>query len=96
MLRRRREARGLTQEQLAHLIGRTGGVVSEWERGKHSPRRAVLRRVDDVLEAGGEIVAAFYPSSTELERLRADHEALEERVAQLAEQMVRVLRLLAD
>ena len=96
LLRRTREARGITQEQLAHLAGLTRNALSDYERGQYNPRRQVAQTLDDLLEAGGELVLAYYPGTTELELLRADHEVLVERVAQLSEQMTRVLRLLAD
>ena len=96
VLRRTRETRGWSQEQLAHRIGVTKTALSDYERGKYNPRRVVVQALDDVLEAGGDLVAAYYPGTTELEQLRADHEALVERVAQLSEQMTRVLQLLAD
>ena len=40
-----REARGLTQEQLAREIEVTFGTVNGWENGKHRPIQALASRL---------------------------------------------------
>ena len=95
-LRATREAQGITQEQLAHRIGKTLGAVSDWERGTYRPRRSTIEKVDDVLQAGGELVAAFFPSTNPLDVLREDHEALVREVADLRETVQRMLELQAQ
>jgi transcriptional regulator with XRE-family HTH domain len=40
-----REARGLTQEQLARELEVTFGTVNGWENGKHRPIRALASRL---------------------------------------------------
>jgi transcriptional regulator with XRE-family HTH domain len=41
-IRAARSARGLSQEQLAELIGKTKGAVSQWEQGTTTPRRELI------------------------------------------------------
>jgi len=41
LVKKIREARGLTQEQLAHDLGVTFGTVNGWENGKHRPIQAL-------------------------------------------------------
>lgn len=50
-LRRARTDKGLTQHELARLIGTAGGEhVSRWELGTTVPRPGALRRIAEVLE----------------------------------------------
>ena len=51
-LRRERLTRGLTQKELGEVIGRTGGRISEFERGHTSsgptaPSRTQLKTIKD-------------------------------------------------
>lgn len=46
-----RQARGLTQEKAAHMVGVTGLTWGNWERGHHSPsdnRRLQIAKAFDV------------------------------------------------
>ena len=43
-----RERMGLTQEQLAALLGKTSSAVSRWERAEHIIDTLVLRAMRDV------------------------------------------------
>ena len=45
----RREEAGLTQKQLAHLLGITQGAVSQWESGISKPRADTLKKLADLL-----------------------------------------------
>ena len=83
LLRRQREASGLTQEQLAARVGKTLGAVSGWESGSYRPRRLVVEQLDLVLGSNGELLDAFYPTTSPLDVLRADHDALVREVADL-------------
>ena len=48
-----RKRYGITQEQFAELIGSTTTTVCFWETGRNRPRiKAVLERIDEVLEGG--------------------------------------------
>ena len=49
VIRENREAKGLTQEQLAELIGRSTGYVGQLERGLTFPSMPILAKLVDVL-----------------------------------------------
>ncbi len=42
-IKKRRERAGLTQDELADLIGVTKQTVSNWETGRHKPSKFVLQ-----------------------------------------------------
>ena len=44
-----RKALGLSQEQLASMIGTTAGAVSQWECGRSFPRAAKLNQLSEIL-----------------------------------------------
>jgi transcriptional regulator with XRE-family HTH domain len=44
-----RRAAGLTQQELAALIGSDTGTVSRWERGRRNPRKTTILAVASVL-----------------------------------------------
>ncbi len=56
-IRNARQAKGLTQRQLADAVGTDPGVVSKWERGKHTPGYPTLALLGVALERE---VAWFY------------------------------------
>lgn len=49
-LRSRREALGLKQSELGHLLGVTGSAVGNYETGVSSPKADILYRVFDALK----------------------------------------------
>ena len=49
-IRDAREAKGLTQEQFAKLVGVTQGAVAQWENGMTHPSFDKLMKIADVLE----------------------------------------------
>lgn len=49
-IKKAREAKGLSQEQLAERLNVTRQAVSNWERGKSEPDIETLQRLSDVLE----------------------------------------------
>ena len=49
-IRDAREAKGLTQEQFAKLVGVTQGAVAQWENGMTHPSFDKLIMIADVLE----------------------------------------------
>jgi transcriptional regulator with XRE-family HTH domain len=68
-LRRRREARGDTQEDLAHSAGLTVGSLARIERGHANPSWATVRRMAAALEIslaelGEAVEQAELPSSS--------------------------------
>lgn len=52
-LRMAREARGLSQEQLAGAIGITQQMYSGYEQGKHDPKSFLVREICEVLGVSG-------------------------------------------
>jgi transcriptional regulator with XRE-family HTH domain len=52
-LKAAREAKGITQEQLARLLDVTVGTVSKWEREDHEPPAETMRRVGKLLGTSG-------------------------------------------
>lgn len=49
-LRAAREQRGLTQRELALILGRPFMAISRWERGEHRPSDANLIAIAEALE----------------------------------------------
>jgi tetratricopeptide (TPR) repeat protein/DNA-binding XRE family transcriptional regulator len=56
-LRRLRTRRGLSLQKLAELVNYTRGYIGKVETGDKPPTAELARRCDDVLEAGGQLVA---------------------------------------
>ncbi len=54
ILRRIREEKGLTQGELARLVGVGRPTLSNWERGVEHPSIAALARLADVLEVSAD------------------------------------------
>jgi transcriptional regulator with XRE-family HTH domain len=44
-----RKAAGLSQEDLANLVGVTQGAVSQWESGESFPRAKLLIQISKIL-----------------------------------------------
>lgn len=96
LVRRHREARGLSQPEVAAALRVSEGLPSQWENGRVAPRRANAMRLDDLLQAGGAILAAYGYARPELNQpqlplaahdpavLRADLDSLTEEVARLS------------
>jgi transcriptional regulator with XRE-family HTH domain len=89
--RRYRQARNLTQRQVASALGVSASAVAQWESGADVPRRANALRLDEVLDAAGAVAAAFGytadDAATEPDRLELLRrlDALDARVAELTE-----------
>lgn len=74
-------------------LGVSVPIVSRWERGLNTPRRAVAGRVDKLLGAKGALLAAWgyvSPHATDEVGLRAQVAELTELVERLQEQVVAV------
>ena len=70
-LRAARGRAGLTQHELARLIGVAGGErVSRWERGASEPRPEVLHRIAAVLKMNTEDLLKPSDGGADLRRLR--------------------------
>ncbi|WP_034344022.1 helix-turn-helix transcriptional regulator [Deinococcus misasensis] len=50
LIREAREAKLLTQKELAEAIGVAPETISTWERGANTPRKPILRKVFAYLE----------------------------------------------
>jgi transcriptional regulator with XRE-family HTH domain len=50
---------GLKQEELARLASSSRSVISRLERGQRLPDRSTIKRLDDALQAGGELEARW-------------------------------------
>lgn len=62
-IRNARVAKGLTQKQLAELIGSKNNSVSNWEHGTHKPDIDTLERLCKVLDISPvELLGAEYPA----------------------------------
>lgn len=70
-LRDARVKAGLTQHELARLVGVAGGErVSRWERGASAPRPEVLRRIAGILNVGSAVLLTPARGEPDLRRLR--------------------------
>lgn len=64
-IRELREARGLTQEQLAHEVGVTVKAVYMWEHGTRMPQLRIAARVADILNTTIDALAGRGQAETE-------------------------------
>jgi putative transcriptional regulator len=53
LVKKIREARGLTQEQFARDLEVTFGTVNAWENGRHQPLPVLARRLVEMAESAG-------------------------------------------
>jgi transcriptional regulator with XRE-family HTH domain len=81
-LRELREARGLTQAQLAHLLGKSLETISNFERGKTLPSLVTLEQLAGIL---GVSMQEFFsdqpvdPNLGAMDRLMAEAARLSQR-----------------
>ena len=56
-----RAERGLTQEDLAKMLGTTQVVVSSWETGRATPKPSMMQKISDLFKVPKEEIffAAF-------------------------------------
>jgi len=50
LIRRAREKRGMSREELAALLGCSAQSIWRWERGEVKPLRAFRRRLEEILD----------------------------------------------
>lgn len=83
-LRARRVAAGLSQGELGELAGYSRQAVGEVERLRQPPTRAFAEKVDEALEAGGELLGLFPRRGVpERSRLLAGYVPLERQASAL-------------
>lgn len=59
LIRERRDAAKLTQDDVAAQVGVSPGAVSQWETGRAHPRRATAIRLEQLFKANGSILDAL-------------------------------------
>ena len=93
-IRRHRLRVGLTQADVGLKVGKTEGAVSQWENGRIHPRRDIAYKLDAVLGADGEIIAALgYALPPDGPSVTATHE---ERISQLEAEVQQLQELVAQ
>lgn len=83
----------MSQDELAKLVGRTTGAISQIERGLNVPRRGTAQAIDNALDAGGAVMRAF--GYAQADALNPPYELVVETVRLLAG-TVRRLAQMAD
>ena len=79
IVKHRRQARGLTQRQLAEMLGVKGSHVAYLETGRRRPSLALLKRLADVLELDrGQLFLLAHPEAKSLLGSSADLVPLED------------------
>jgi transcriptional regulator with XRE-family HTH domain len=94
VIKKWREERGLSQQSLAAELGMSAAAVTQWERGVIVPKRTTAGKLDEVLGAGGEILAAFGYAVPVDPNVRISR--LEEQVAELQALVERMSAQLID
>ena len=80
-IRALREKKGITQRELADLLGVTDAAVSKWEHGKNFPDITLLERLSEVLECKvSELLGLETGSEEEIVRSFTDLAAEERRL----------------
>ncbi len=80
-IRALREKKGITQRELADLLGVTDAAVSKWEHGKNFPDITLLERLSEVLECTvSELLGLEAGSEEEIVRSFTDLAAEERRL----------------
>lgn len=69
-LKRLREGRGLTQEDVAMALGVASRNIGRWENGKNEPSAEVLFKLLNILRASGDDVQRIYAANQD------EHEAV--------------------
>ena len=78
-----REARGLTQTQVAEALGITAAAVSKWENGSAKPRVEMLFRLAELLEVrpeelmAGEYLQSEFPDPEAMRKINERYELLQ-------------------
>lgn len=73
MLKRLRERAGLTQRQFGELVGYGPDAISAMERGVRITRPELLRKADEILNAGGLLTDAIPEVEAAMKKARTRH-----------------------
>lgn len=57
-IRNARKAKGLTQTELAKIVGVTQGNMSAWETGRWEPEMATLKKLCEILDCSADYLLA--------------------------------------
>lgn len=90
VLKRERTARGISQDGLANMIGKSTSAIAQFEAGRTRMRREVAIAIDVALGSGSTIATAFGFSSATVDvvSLREMVETLALQVKELTERVV--------
>lgn len=55
-LKELREEKGLTQTELAEILGTNQKTLSHWEVGRNNPRPHVMQRIENFFEVPKEVI----------------------------------------
>lgn len=94
IVRKWRTTRGLSQQALAVAVGMSAAAVTQWERDVVVPKRETAAKLDEALDAGGEVLAAFGYSVPVDPDQRISQ--LEGEVADLRRQLIELARVVRD
>lgn len=84
-----RKRKGLTQEELADLLGVTEGVISHWELGKREPRNMeMVGKIADLFNVGADIITKDLRLETEDEILLHKVKSLNDRDKKLVSNLI--------
>jgi transcriptional regulator with XRE-family HTH domain len=93
-IRAERERAGMTQPELAALVGVSPRTIGNWERGEADPRNS-LTRLEDVLPALRQVEDRPTDSNAVLEAIKRDRNLLPEARSHLLNQYQLLLRIAA-
>lgn len=70
-LKELRLEKGYTQKELGHLLGLSDAAITQYEKGKREPKRALLYELAEIF---GVQVECFFPPNTGKEAIEPIHE----------------------
>lgn len=71
-MKERRESLGMTQVQLADLLGVTKGAIGNYETGANSPKASIMYKVFEILKCDANYL--YQDEMKELETQEADRQ----------------------
>ena len=84
-----RKRKGLTQDELATMLGVTEGVISHWELGKREPRNMeMVGKIADFFGVGADIITKDLRLETEEEILIGKVKLLNDRDKKIVSNLI--------